>query len=302
MTIGTYTKTAYVNGTTPAISAGNLNNNEDKTSEIDVDYAAHKAESTTFDKIIKTQAQFETLIASSTWLDAVSVCFVGDGGTLKFTRSDGTGIEIPQTVKQIQGVNNAIIEVTNFVENGTTNKGGLWYATLPTTSDYSIDDLTVNCTGTGTGYGFYNCTQLTNCIGTGTGTGDGYYGYGFYNCTQLTTCTGTGTSTGVYYGYGFYNCTQLTNCIGAGTGTGDSYGFHSCTQLTNCTGTGTDGTNGYGFHSCTQFTNCTGTGTGTSDGYGFYTCHYISNCKAGAASTTALLGGTNTQVDPVTVA
>jgi hypothetical protein len=35
MALGDYTKTAYVSGTTPAINATNLNNNENKTKEID---------------------------------------------------------------------------------------------------------------------------------------------------------------------------------------------------------------------------------------------------------------------------
>ena len=257
------------------------------------------AESTTFDKIIKTQAQFETLIASSTWLDAVSVCFVGDGGTLKFTRSDGLGVKIPQTVKQIQGVNNAIIEVTNFAYNSITSKGGLWYATLPTTVDYSINDLTVNCNSTTEyGYGFYGCTQLTNCMGNAPDSG-----YGFYGCTQLTNCTGTSTGSGV--GHGFFECTQLTNCMGIGTSTGSDScdGFYGCTQLTNCMGTSSSVSGrGRGIHYCTQLTNCMGIGTGGIDGWGFYDCHYMSNCKAGdTASTTALLGGTNTQVDNITV-
>jgi len=259
-----------------------------------------------YDQVIRTQAQFETLIASSTWLGAVSVCFIGDGGTLKFTRSDGTGILIPATVKQIQGINSATIEVTSFVYNSSTNKGGLWYATLPTTDDYSIKDLIVNCAGTGAhgyGYGFHSCTQIANCIGTGT-CGDDYgYGYGFHSCTQITNCTGTCAGTGTYgQGYGFYSCIQLTNCTGTGTGASSGKGFYSCIQLTNCTGTGTGASSGYGFGACIQLTNCTGTGTGGSTGYGFYICHYLSNCKAGAASSQSLLGGSNTQVDDITVA
>jgi len=35
MALGDYTKTTYANGTTPAINDTNLNNNENKTKEID---------------------------------------------------------------------------------------------------------------------------------------------------------------------------------------------------------------------------------------------------------------------------
>lgn len=258
-------------------------------------------EAQVYDKVIRTQSEFETLIASPTWLGAVSVCFIGDGGTLKFTKSDGQGIKIPQTVKQIKGINSATIEVTNFVSN-SSNMGGLWYATLPTTTDYSIDNIVVNCTGSinENTYGFVNCTQLTNC--TGVGTGD--YSYGFYNCTQLTNCTGVGTTNS---GRGFHSCTQLTNCTGVGSGYNYSYGFDDCTQLTNCIGTGSGsgyGYGGHGFRNCTQLTNCTGTGTGTgsSEGYGFYDCKYLNGCKpSDTPSTSGLLGGTNTQVDTTTV-
>jgi hypothetical protein len=36
LALGDYTKTTYVNATSPAINATNLNNNENKTEEIDI--------------------------------------------------------------------------------------------------------------------------------------------------------------------------------------------------------------------------------------------------------------------------
>src|SRR5690606_2988572 len=67
-----------------------------------------------FDIIISNQSEFDELVASSNWLGATSVAFVGDGGDLKFTLNtlNNSGIKIPQTVKEIIGFNNAIIEVT----------------------------------------------------------------------------------------------------------------------------------------------------------------------------------------------
>ena len=47
MAVGDYTKTTYVNGTAPAISAQNLNNNETKTDELDSALASHSADYTT---------------------------------------------------------------------------------------------------------------------------------------------------------------------------------------------------------------------------------------------------------------
>src|SRR5690606_38106021 len=90
-----------------------------------------------FDLIIRTQAQFNTMIASPNWLGAVSVALIG-----QFTLStpNNSGVKIPATVKQIQGFNGAKITITNFRYNATTAKGGLWYDTAPTTNDYSIRD------------------------------------------------------------------------------------------------------------------------------------------------------------------
>ena len=91
-----------------------------------------------------------------------------------------------------------------------------------------------NCTGTGTGYGFSNCT-CSNCTGTGTGTGSGN-SYGFSKCT-CSNCTGTGNSKS--YVYGFSNCT-CSNCTGSGYGNSNSnsnsygYGFYDCKHCSSC--------------------------------------------------------------------
>ena len=217
---------------------------------------------TPYSKVIRTQAEFEELIASETWLDAKSVALVGQ---FTLSTADNKGINIPATVKQIHGFNSAKITITNFKFNVGTAKGGLWYDTLPTTLDYSIRDLEVDCTGTGAGNfgtGFYNCTNLTNC----TGTGANVNGTGFYNCTNLTNCTGTGTGTGANAnGRGFYNCTNLTNCTGTGTGT-IAQGFYDCQNLKNCTGTGTGTVGLYA-----ELKNRTGQEQGQGN-YGFYNC------------------------------
>ena len=149
-----------------------------------------------YDQVIATQNDFETLIASPTWLDAKSVALVGQ---FTLSTADNSGIKIPATVKIIHGFNSAKITVTNFLYNPSTAKGGLWYDTRPTTPDYSIRDLEVSCDGSNS-IGFRYCTNLTNCTGTGTGTGALGMGYGFVYCTNLTNCTGTGTGP---EGYGF---------------------------------------------------------------------------------------------------
>jgi hypothetical protein len=44
MALGDYTKTTYVNGQAPGISATNLNKNEGKTEELDTALASHLAD------------------------------------------------------------------------------------------------------------------------------------------------------------------------------------------------------------------------------------------------------------------
>jgi hypothetical protein len=208
-----------------------------------------------YDYVIDSQAKFDALVASGTWLGAKNVLFA-----VNVTRAAQT--TIPATVEKIHAINGATLTVTDL----TTGQYGFGYATVPTDPKFEVRNFAVNATGTGSIYGFHSCTQLTSCTGTGIGSG-----VGFYSCTQLTNCTGTGTGTGSGSGYGFNNCTQLTNCTGTGTGSGygSGYGFNNCTQLTNCTGTGI------------------GTGTGPSAGYGFYGCKKCMCNKAGEDSTTA---------------
>jgi hypothetical protein len=187
---------------------------------------------TAYDKVIRTQDEFNALIGSSDWLGATSVALVGQ---FTLSTANNSGIKVPNTVKQIHGFNSAKITITNFAYDSGTAKGGLWYDTRPTTLDYSIRDLEVDCTGTtnSRGCGFINCTNLTNCTGIGTGTGV-TGGYGFSYCTNLTNCTGTGTRTGTgTYGYGFTYCTNLTNCTGTGTGP-YGCGFYDIDYASNC--------------------------------------------------------------------
>ena len=67
----------------------------------------------TYDIVVKTQAEFEALIASPTWLDANSVALVGDGGALKFT--SGPGIIVPDTVERVDGYNKARVYFSDYV-------------------------------------------------------------------------------------------------------------------------------------------------------------------------------------------
>lgn len=62
---------------------------------------------------------------------------------------------------------------------------GLYYTSLPTTKDYRMNGVTVECTGTGA-RGFFSCTNLTNCTGTGSS--------GFFDCKKMQQNTATGST------------------------------------------------------------------------------------------------------------
>lgn len=267
-----------------------------------------------YDVIVRTQEEFVALYSSSTWLGATSVAFIGNGGTLKFTRST-TGLKIPSTVKYVRGFNNAIIEINDFIYNATTNKAALWYATSPNTTDYSISDLSVTTTtSTGSCYAFHSCFQLTNCTATILSSGGtsgivagffscyrlincnanatGFIGTsGFQGCNYLINCEGSATSTGsANSSRGFYSCTQLTNCIGIGKNGNNACGFESCVKLINCEGKSTAdiaNTACYGMRSCTGLINCTNISSSVSgNSYAFYYCTQLTNCEGTGSSST----------------
>ena len=219
-----------------------------------------------YDVVIRTQAEFEALIASPTWLDAVSVCFVGDGGNLKFTRSDGLGCKMPQTVKQIFGINSATINVTGFVYS-PTNNAALWYETIPSTDDFRVDGLTVLCSEASA---FENCINISNCNGIVDGS---VLAKGFNLCANLTNCTGIGTAENAW---GFCSCTRLLNCTGKAIGNSSpswGYGFDYCEQLTACVGecTNTD-LDVWDYRYCRKLESCIGNTSA------YWYCKYLSNC------------------------
>ena len=233
---------------------------------------------------IRTQADFEAFYKTldNNTCKANSVLFIGDGGTLKFTRSDGKGLQLPPTLYQVNGINNAIIEIVDFQFEVKVNQAGVWYNDTLQVNDgkYSISNLTVNCTGGGGNintYGFSNCAQLTNCKSITAGGSAAEVG--FLNCDKLVNCESSVGSSTNSYGRGFYTCTQLINCKGSGTGSFAGYGFSNCTQLTNCAGNGVSNTG--------------------NNGYSFYTCAYCSSCIkiAKSSPTSGIWGGTNTKRD-----
>lgn len=154
-----------------------------------------------YDAIITTQTEFETLIASSDWLGAKSVAFIGDGGNLVFEVSDT--ITIPQTVMQIQGFNNAIIKITP-----TSSYYGMWYSTKPTGSGYSINDLKIIISGGTYAYGLARAINITKVYVQDEETSSTYERVGFLSCDKVIDCTA------VVPTYGFSCCSYGINNTG----------------------------------------------------------------------------------------
>lgn len=265
-----------------------------------------------YDVVVRTQDDFDSLIASSTWKNATSVCFIGNGGVSKFTKTDGVGIKIPSTVKNIYGINNPIIEVNNFVYNASTNKAVFYYQTLPVSDDYCVEGISVYGIGD-TPILFLNCRNLRNCyfMGSFSDTATGITGYS--RCYNLINCSGQMNGAGSNSGnYGYSYCENLINCKGVFT----VYNYYACEAFSNCKYlVNCDAqvrraapAGGVGFSFCSYLVNCTGSAQAQSAAYGFYYCNFLNNCSQSAfvsASTNGsagLLGGTNLKVDNSTVA
>ena len=109
-----------------------------------------------YDKVIRTQAEFDALIASPTWLGAKSVAFFG-----AFTLStiNNSGILIPQTVEQIQGFNGATFNIENSKRGGS----GLWYASRPTNPNSFVKDISINLAMNGGGDAISQIDNISNC-------------------------------------------------------------------------------------------------------------------------------------------
>lgn len=199
------------------------------TVEFTLDWDSEGSSGQTYDLIIASQEDFDTMVASDDWLGATSVLFDGSNGA--FTSSK---LYVPDTVTTIVGRNDAAINA--IIEYVTSKNGNSAYSISNITS-YRFTNVSNlnNCTS----YVFMDCTNLTYCTAKN---GEP----GFYKCTNLISCTATNCS------IAFDNCTYLTDC--KVTGPICDYGFWSCTTLTDCTVYIDCATADY--YNCKDMTNC----------------------------------------------
>lgn len=222
-----------------------------------------------YDLIITSQTEFESFCSSisNSTCTAASVLFVGDGGDLKFTKSDGTGIQLPTTLKIISGINNAIINL------GSISTNGLYYETRPTSDDYSINNITIKCSSSTAGNDavISNCINLTNVTALSIGSVATLCPSAFKNCYYLNYCIANGAAMSAYD-----NCRYLHDCRGTSTGSyasSDTYSF--CTYLDGCYGDSNAST----YYYCTNLVGCR-----SNSGYrGFYNCKQVKSCSSTAS-------------------
>lgn len=259
--------------------------------------AAGKDGLSPYDIAVRTQAEFDALIASPTWLDAVSVAFIGDGGSLKYSAQGA--IIIPPNVKEICGLKSAVISVRSISNANSYIAFG--YGSTVTDKSRSIRDLILETSGSGDTRGFGYCCNLSNCsVKMEGGYGDNY---GFYNCNNTVNCRADLNITQGHSGNaGFCGCNYISNSEAHTYSPGGSgascYGFYNCNYLSNVYGSGIvggseNGGSSYyvsanGFKSCKYISNATGIGKwGTSNTYGYYDCSYISNATGSAISSSS---------------
>lgn len=222
-----------------------------------------------YDLIITNQTEFESFCSSinNSTCTATSVLFIGGGGDLEFTKSDGTGIQLPATLKIISGINNAIINL------GSISTNGLYYETRPTSDDYSINNITIKCSSSTAGNDavISNCINLTNVTALSIGSVATLCPSAFKNCYYLNYCIANGAAMSAYD-----NCRYLHDCRGTSTGSyasSDTYSF--CTYLDGCYGDSNTST----YYYCTNLVGCR-----SNSGYrGFYNCKQLKSCSSTAS-------------------
>ena len=270
-----------------------------------------------FDQIITTQEQFNTLKASSNWLGAKSVAFVGDGGNLEFTFTGS--ITIPSTVKQIEGFNKAILHCTQTGAAFCIAYSDLQQDTILKNIKLIINNISsylINAIRNVSN--IYNCNIEIESEPYKVKYNNGFNFRGFTGCKNIinssviTNVTWSDSlvpqiSQGSMLCPAFYSCENLINCDATINANlkfpyGDCKVFDGCKYLSNCralisvTSNAGDMLRYSCFGSCEYLSNCTGqtiiksNEDTSSSGYMtnakvFNSCKYLSNCTGSTNST-----------------
>ena len=168
-----------------------------------------KTGGSSYDRTIKTQADFDSFcsaITNGTMTDK-RILFVGDGGSLTFTKEVG-GILLPNTVYEVKGINNAKISIAEVESDSAF---GIAYAgTISNENKCIVDGLYVEVMSNQLSVvGIKSFFNVNNCFVYSESYGAGASSTGFYGCKNLENCSTYVGSTGVAYD----NCDKLVNCV-----------------------------------------------------------------------------------------
>lgn len=115
MALGDYTKTTYNNGAPPGISAERLNNNEDKTKELDTELKSHLADYTTF----KTDVGSNVKLLELNFLDLL---IARELESLSTEMDAGYWWDNLQDANKIQGIIGATVSGGKIITTATSSE------------------------------------------------------------------------------------------------------------------------------------------------------------------------------------
>lgn len=184
-----------------------------------------------FDYVVSSQAKFNTLIGSSTWLGARSVVFLCDVDAQSRT------VTLPSTVQQIEGLNHSIKNCCDFGYNSLpalVDRSRMYIRNL---HFYSSDDVPSESPS-----GIHNCVNLYNItykMNASAGSNVHNTTLAVFDCCEnLINCYGSfeylsGDTTDKHLTV-YSSCTELTNCYGS-TACFDLSTASTCVVFNGCT-------------------------------------------------------------------
>lgn len=247
-----------------------------------------------YDLVITNQEEFDAWVTSlkEGTCTAHSVLIVGDGGTTTYSFGTRGGLpELPDSLYTIRGENGAQIK---FDLNDSYY---FQYSTEKDSPLYSISNLKIIVTRrTGYDYIFRNCCNISNVsisvenYWTAGSSGVSNSVYGFYNCTNITNCyiyqairsDGLTNTSSLNF---FTRCKNIINCTISSykSNTYSNYGtdkiFNSCSNIIGCNITQSHSGKGsartetsYTYYQCDRIVNCSVSGSLQSPYQTYYNC------------------------------
>lgn len=239
-----------------------------------------------YDVIIRTQEEFEALLASPDWLGVKSAAFKGT-----FVKN-GDGITVPAGVRTIAGLDGAVICVNDYA--GEPLQGAFGYA-APASVGTSVRDLTVKVNGAPHKLNVFRyCRDLRNCRAILCRAAGGSAGYG--ECEGLYGCTAETEENEGYNAVGFQNCRVLERCKVRIAGEACD-GYRDSEELYACESRITSNNTANGFNRCKKVRRCVSEAKGRNAA-AYRECTHVENSLAAAEAAGVPYSGAAYETDP----